>query len=75
MINWSERNGVELTHEARDQLKAGFGPSSSGEDPFDAMVGLLSMIEVVDGRRSEGFRGNRDGDEWEGWILGPELPA
>jgi hypothetical protein len=70
VIAWAERYGVSIADDARKTLLDGFGPSKSGEDPFDAFVGLLSMIEVVDGRRDEGSVASQDGMAWEGWILG-----
>jgi hypothetical protein len=70
MINRAETQGVIFTAEARHEILDGFGPSKSGEDPFDATVGLLSMIEVVDGRRAEGRPPTDEIAVWEGWILG-----
>jgi hypothetical protein len=40
-------------HRATAQLQDGFGAHADGEDRFDALIGLLSMIGVVDGRRLE----------------------
>jgi hypothetical protein len=40
---------------AHEGMCFGFGPKKSGEDAFDALVGLLAMIEVVEGRRTERF--------------------
>jgi hypothetical protein len=71
LIGWAESRGVRFADDAREDLLHGFGPSKSGEDPFDALVGLLGMIEVVDGRRDEGGSSAADG-AWEGWILGQD---
>ena len=53
----------------------GFGPKKSGEDPFDALLGLLGMIAVATGNKSSGI-GNADEPSHvrtvEGWILGVE---
>jgi hypothetical protein len=38
---------VSFTSAATEQVIDGFGPNKSSEDPFDALVGLLSMIETV----------------------------
>jgi len=57
------------------QLEDGFGPSSSGEDAFDAMVGLLGMLEVVDLRRAEAPPLTKEAQLWEGWILGQRTPV
>jgi hypothetical protein len=47
----------------------GFGKDASGENRFDAALGLLGMVEVVTGRRLEGGS-DPDVRTWEGWILG-----
>lgn len=48
----------------------GFGSDKAGEDRFDAAVGLLGMLDVVDGRRGEGIPAVDAVRKWEGWILG-----
>ncbi|MGC4392861.1 DUF429 domain-containing protein [Ensifer adhaerens] len=48
----------------------GFGSDKAGEDRFDAVVGLLGMLDVVGGRRSEGIPAIGAVRKWEGWILG-----
>ncbi|WLE00243.1 DUF429 domain-containing protein [Agrobacterium leguminum] len=48
----------------------GFGLDKAGEDRFDAVVGLLGMLDVVDGRRAEGIPAIDAVRKWEGWILG-----
>lgn len=48
----------------------GFGLDKTGEDRFDAVVGLLGMIDVVERRRTEGAPEEDDITTWEGWILG-----
>ncbi|MGX9991927.1 DUF429 domain-containing protein [Rhizobium sp. Z1P35] len=48
----------------------GFGSDKAGEDRFDAVIGLLGMIDVVDGRRGEGIPAVDAVRKWEGWILG-----
>ncbi len=70
MLGFANAQGVRFSHEARKDLDEGFGQAASGEDPFDAMAGLLSMIAVADGRRDEGGPGTEEGAAWEGWILG-----
>lgn len=51
----------------------GFGDRKDGEDQFDATVGLLGMIDVVEGRRGEGMPDAQDVKIWEGWILGQQV--
>lgn len=51
-------------------IQEGFGSDKAGEDRFDAAVGLLGMLDVVDGRRGEGVPAIPAVHKWEGWILG-----
>jgi hypothetical protein len=64
-----EQHGVRLADAMRDAINDGFGPKKSGEDPFDATIGLLGMIEVVEGRRAVA-PAETEAVGWEGWILG-----
>lgn len=71
LIERCEEHGIELSAELRGMIIDGFGPRKSGEDPFDAVIGLFGMIEVVEGRRQEAPAEIPD-RHWEGWILGRE---
>lgn len=51
-------------------IEDGFGSDKAGEDRFDAVVGLLGMLDVVDERRAEGVPVIDAVRKWEGWILG-----
>jgi hypothetical protein len=72
MLAFAEYHGVVLADDARSAALEGFGRSKSGEDPFDALVGVLSMIAVVDGKRAAGGTSAGHGGAWEGWILGQQ---
>ena len=61
---------VTLNAELVHLIRTGFGPTKTAEDPFDAMLGLLSMIEVVLGFRPEGAPVDEGVRNVEGWILG-----
>ncbi len=52
-----------LVHQIRD----GFGPSQSGEDPFDAFAGLLHMVQHY---RTPAAPTTPAIRQCEGWILG-----
>lgn len=65
--NWALASNVMLDPKLLSLVDQGFGPMAVGEDAFDALMGLFGMIEVVDGRRSEGALQET---KWEGWILG-----
>ena len=56
----------------REAISDGFGPSPDGEDPFDATVGLLGMVNVALGRRRPGPPCDPEIRRIEGWILGQE---
>lgn len=67
---------IELTEDIQARITDGFGEQSSGEDAFDALAGLLSMMEVADGRRAASPPTNLAVQKQEGWILGQiELPS
>ncbi|NHT74205.1 MULTISPECIES: DUF429 domain-containing protein [Rhizobiaceae] len=51
-------------------IEDGFGSDKTGEDRFDATVGLLGMIDVVTEARPEGAPTDDAVKTWEGWILG-----
>jgi hypothetical protein len=67
---WAAKNGVAFTSICRRHIDDGFGSDRVGEDRFDALLGLLGMIEVVEQRRHEGRPDDQDILRWEGWILG-----
>ena len=71
VIEWAARRNVILMPPAEQQIFDGFGSSRTGEDAFDAFIGLLSMIDVVNGGRPDRSRfTSKDVSRWEGWILG-----
>ncbi len=64
---------LRLSPELMQQIESGFVPDKSGEDPFDAFVGLVSMLEVVRGRRPAAPALDAEVRRVEGWILGQGL--
>jgi len=62
-------HGIRLTDAMLETLNDGFGDRNSGDDAFDAAMGLFGMIEVVEGRRAAAPE-KTEAPEWEGWILG-----
>lgn len=53
----------------------GFGSDAAGEDRLDCVLGLLSMVAVLDGRRPDFVPQDAMVRRWEGWVLGQaELP-
>ncbi len=56
--------------QARASLMSGFGERADGEDAFDAMLGLVMMIAVVEGRLPISSALSHEERQLEGWILG-----
>jgi hypothetical protein len=69
LLTNSSKYGIQFSSAASAALADGFGPLKSGEDPFDAALGLLGMIEVVDGQR-QAAPASAEALQCEGWILG-----
>jgi hypothetical protein len=63
-------NRIELSPELERELRDGFGPTRTGEDRFDAVVGVLGMLAVVQGTLKDGAPGVDAVRRVEGWILG-----
>ena len=67
---WADTRHVTLDAGADKTLRDGFGSHADGEDRFDATVGLLKMIEIVDSHHPERTVTSSKQFDWEGWILG-----
>lgn len=67
---WMAAAGVVASRALAAQLADGFGPRAAGEDAFDAVAGLLGMLDVLLGRRSLHEPGDAVVRSVEGWILG-----
>jgi hypothetical protein len=59
-----------LRPELEQEIEDGFGKRADGEDRFDAVVGLLGMLQVVLGLRSPGEPQDAEVRTIEGWMLG-----
>ncbi len=73
LLHWIERSPVKVRAGLEEMIRAGFSPRSIGEDQFDAFVGLLGMLDVVEGKLSAGAPLDPDIIRWEGWILGQKI--
>jgi hypothetical protein len=67
LFEWAESRGIILDERLEENISSGF---PYGDDPFDALVGLMSMVDVVSGCRPEGAPASSVVREVEGWILG-----
>jgi hypothetical protein len=72
---WISERPVVVAPELITAIGDGFGDGSSGEDQFDAVVGLFGMIDVATGIRPDGAPQDDDVRRWEGWILGQSSVA
>lgn len=72
LMRWLENRPHVDGSQLQSLISDGFGNGKDGEDRFDAVVGLLGMIDVVDGRRGEGVAEEDEIKTWEGWILGQQ---
>lgn len=70
ILDWAARNAVAFSPSAEAAIRDGFGAHRRGEDAFDALIGLLGIIEVVDGHRVPGPETDPAITRFEGWILG-----
>jgi hypothetical protein len=55
-------------------VSAGFGEDAAGEDRLDCVLGLLCMVQVLDGGRPDHIPDDPWVRSWEGWVLGQRLP-
>lgn len=62
------RGPIRLSAAAQSWVQWGF----LAEDDFDAMAGVLSMLQVVTGQRSGSAPDTAEVKQVEGWILGQE---
>ena len=70
LLAQAKNGGILAEGRARAEIEDGFGAGASGEDRFDALVGLLGMLNVVLGRRPSGEPDDPAVRRIEGWILG-----
>ena len=75
LFAWAAANQVQLKFELKDALRSGFGPTAAGEDPFDAVAGLVGMLNVLFGHRLPGEPADDQIRRIEGWILGQAAAA
>jgi hypothetical protein len=67
---WAASLDIGLEPALHGMIEDGF---PQGDDAFDAVVGMIGMIEVVTGRRQPGEPSEDRIRKLEGWILGQTL--
>ena len=70
LLQWANEAQVKLSSTLQAALDDGFGLSPAGEDPFDAIVGLFGILNVVLGYKATGEPDDEQTRKIEGWMLG-----
>ena len=70
LISWAEQHAVVLSPVTERAIRSGFGAAATGEDAFDALLGLFGMLDVVAGGAPTGYPPDPLVRATEGWILG-----
>lgn len=74
LVRAAERSSSELSVDAARAIATGFGPRGNGEDDFDAMVGLLGMLKLLNNEAPVEAPTDHYVRALEGWIIG-QSPA
>jgi hypothetical protein len=67
-ITAATARGTVISQDLRDVCRDGFGEGPDGEDAFDALIGLLTMIEVAECRGASGVPHEPAAYAVGGWI-------
>jgi hypothetical protein len=71
LLRWADELGVGWDQGIRQRVAEGFAAGPTGEDEFDAVIGLLGLIAVVTGAIGAGLPpGDPAVLTVEGWMLG-----
>lgn len=62
--------GIEISPAVWADIADGFGPEDGKDDAFDALIGVMGLIEIAEGRRPEHLPHTPTVLEREGWIVG-----
>ena len=72
LLRWAGDRGVGLSDSLVSAIEDGFGPSENGEDPFDSVLGVMSMLKVIQEEGADGVPADPIIKKIEGWIFGQE---
>ena len=70
LLDWCAEHAVLPDERVTEQILDGFGPSPSGEDPFDAVVGLFGMIDTLHRAVEPELPDDPAIRSVEGWMFG-----
>lgn len=74
IFNWAASYELRFSASLTELVEDGFGSRPSGEDPFDAAIGALSMLDVLHRDQKKWAPDDPAVRELEGWILGRDWP-
>lgn len=69
LLQFARASDIDLEAELEDAIDDGFGSAGSGEDQFDAIIGLFGMLNVLTHRQSANVPDDDAVRSVEGWIL------
>jgi hypothetical protein len=72
ILTWCDRNAVVLSEDLAANIEDGFGYLETGEDAFDALIGLLGMIEAAGDPSRCVAPEDPAMRDIEGWTLGTD---
>jgi hypothetical protein len=72
LLKWAAENSVAMVDWVETAVRDGFGPKPSGEDPFDALVGLLGLLKPILHGEPITTPPETAVRQIEGWIFGME---
>ena len=70
--SWLEVRPITLAASTRHAIADGFGAKPDGEDPFDAVVGLLGMLGTLEDGHADRLPAGWNALPVEGWIFGQD---
>ena len=73
LLEWCAEHAVLPDEPLTEQILDGFGPSPSGEDPFDAVVGLFGMIDTLHRAVEPELPDDPAIRSVEGWMFGQHV--
>ncbi|WP_338187206.1 methyltransferase type 12 [Thalassospira tepidiphila] len=66
----ASKKGIEISPSVWADISDGFGPDHGKDDAFDALIGVMGLIEIAEGRRPEHLPRTPSVLNREGWIVG-----
>ncbi len=67
---YAAQNAIEISPAVLTDIASGFGPEQGKDDAFDALVGVMGLIRIADGKRPEHLPTDPIITKREGWIVG-----